>query len=229
MAEQLTLDLPTRTALDRGDFFVSDCNILAMGSIENWQNWPGRKHIISGPKGAGKTHLAHVWADLSGATIISASDLVGKSIDDLAKCHIAVDDVPLIAGNAAAETALFHLHNLVLANGNSLLLTGRKEPHLWEIILPDLLSRLQGTGCATLTEPDDALFMILIAKLFSDRQMFPAPDVLQFVTTRLDRSFAAAQHAVAQIDTAALAQKRPISRPFVAQLLEKLSQDKALP
>ncbi len=229
MAEQLILDLPTRTALDAGDFFVSECNALAITTIEQWQNWAGRKHILSGPAGAGKTHLAHVWANLSGARIVTALDLSTIEIDRLATTHVAVDDIPLIAGNVAAETALFHLHNLVLANGHSLLLTGRKEPHLWDITLPDLMSRLQGTGCATLAEPDDALFMVLIAKLFSDRQMYPSPDVLQFLTTRLDRSFAAAQNAVCIIDDAALAQKRPISRPFVSQILEKLNQDKALP
>lgn len=229
MAEQLPLELPARTALDRGDFFVSDCNALAIAAIETWSTWPTRKHILCGPAGSGKTHLMHVWAQDAGAQLIPAISLPDADIETLAHSHVAVDDVPDIAGDRAAENALFHLHNLTLANGNSILLSGRSQPHLWGITLPDLASRLQGAGCSALTEPDDTLFMVLIAKLFSDRQLFPAPDVMQYLTTRLDRSYHAAQIAVTALDRAALSQQRSITRPLAAQVVEKLNQDKELP
>lgn len=229
MAEQLILNLPTRPALERGDFFVSDSNAMSLAAVEDWRNWPGRKHLIIGPEGSGKTHLCHVWANQAQAQIIDATTLGTHSIDELAHHNVAVDNVPLIAGCDRAQTALFHLHNMVLANGNALLLTGRSQPHLWGITLADLTSRLQGTGSSTLIDPDDTLFMVVITKLFADRQMFPTPDVIHYLTNRLDRSFAAARHAVDAIDRAALAQHRPISRPLAAQVIEKLHQDKELP
>ena len=67
MAEQLSFDLPVRAALGREDFFVSPANAEAVAMVEGWQGWPSRKLVLTGPAGAGKTHLAHVWAGLAGA------------------------------------------------------------------------------------------------------------------------------------------------------------------
>lgn len=70
MAEQLGLDLPSVAALGREDFLVAPSNALAMAMIDAWPNWQGGKLVLSGPEGAGKTHLAHVWAQRSGAKLI---------------------------------------------------------------------------------------------------------------------------------------------------------------
>ena len=80
MAIQLGFDLPVRTARGRDDFLVAPCNAMAVAMIENWQNWPGSKMVLTGPEGAGKTHLTHVWADAAQAQIISASALVAADV-----------------------------------------------------------------------------------------------------------------------------------------------------
>lgn len=54
MSEQLTFDLPTRPALERGDFFIANSNALALAMIEDCENWPQNKHLLVGPKGSGK-------------------------------------------------------------------------------------------------------------------------------------------------------------------------------
>lgn len=225
MSEQLTFDLPMRTALGRGDFFVSNSNALALALIEDWVNWPSGKHTLCGPKGSGKTHLAFVWAEQSGATIIKATDVREEAVPDLASAPVAVEDMHEVAGNHAQETALFHLHNMALAQGTPILFTGRNAVQHWGLTLNDLVSRLQGTRCATLEYPDDALFFALLAKLFADRQMFPTPDVLQYLVTRLERSFAAAQDTVALLDQRGLAEKRALTRSFVAQTLSRTDSD----
>ncbi|MEO0401886.1 MAG: chromosomal replication initiator DnaA, partial [Pseudomonadota bacterium] len=79
MAEQLGLNLPARTALGRDDFLVAPSNALALAMIDGWQDWQGAKMVLSGPPGAGKTHLTHVWAAASGAHILSAKDLDEKA------------------------------------------------------------------------------------------------------------------------------------------------------
>ena len=63
MAEQHLLDisLPRRRALEREDFYVSASNEAALAMIENDANWPNGQLMLTGPEGAGKTHLAHVW------------------------------------------------------------------------------------------------------------------------------------------------------------------------
>lgn len=221
MAEQLGFDLPSMPALGRNDFMVAPSNAVAVALIESWKNWPGGKLVLSGPQGAGKTHLAHVWATQSGARVIAASSLSEEDIPALARQSVAVEDVPEIAGNNAAQTALFHLHNLVLAEGQSLLLTGAGVPGLWPIELPDLLSRIAGTQIATLEPPDDALLTAVLAKLFADRQITAPPELLEYLTRRIDRSFASAQEVVAVLDAASLAQKRPLTRALAAAVLDK--------
>ncbi|WP_295511877.1 chromosomal replication initiator DnaA [uncultured Sulfitobacter sp.] len=220
MAQQLGLALPSRTALGRDDFFVAPSNAIAAAMIDGWQGWAGRKLALTGPAGSGKTHLTHVWAAMAGAQIINAADLATADIPQLAQTSVAVEDVPAIAGNAAAETALFHLHNLVLAEGHSLLMTGPPPVAGWNLSLPDLTSRLGAAGAAALDAPDDMLLTAVMAKLLADRQLTPKPDLIPYLLLRMDRSFAAAGALVAALDAASLAQKKPLTRALAAQVLD---------
>ena len=225
MAEQLGFDLPGITALERTDFLVAPSNAIAVALIEAWQDWGPRKLVLSGPEGSGKTHLAHVWASLSGAKILPASALVGSDVAALAQGCVAIEDVPDIAGNAEAQTTLFHMHNLVLAEGHALLLTGVGSPRRWGLELPDLASRVEGTQAAVLEAPDDALLAAVIAKLLADRQLTPKPDLIPYLVTHIDRSFAAARDIVEKLDAASLAQKRAITRHLAASVLDNYEPD----
>ncbi len=220
MSRQLGLDLPGRTALGRDAFLVAPSNALAMAMIDGWRDWAGGKLVLTGPQGSGKTHLAHVWADMSGARIVSAQGLAPADAPDLATGPLAVEDIPDIAGDAAAETALFHLHNLVLAEGHALLMTGSGAVPQWPLALPDLMSRLRGTTAATLAPPDDALLSALLVKLLADRQLTPRPDLVPYLLSRMDRSFAAAIDIVERLDAASLALKRPVTRHLAARVLD---------
>ena len=220
MAEQLSFDLPVRAALGREDFFVSPTNAEAVAMIEDWQGWPSHKMVLTGPAGAGKTHLAHVWAGLSGAEIITTHDLAGCDITRLAEGCVVVEDADAVACDSTAETALFHLHNLTLAEGGALLVTARTPPHLWGLTLPDLASRLQGTLHSTLGPPDDALLSAVLTKLFADRQLMPSPDTIPYLVRRMERSFRAAEEVVADLDSTALARHRPITRALAARVLD---------
>lgn len=221
MAEQLNFDLPVRAALGRDDFFVSPANAMALGLVDLWPNWAGGKLVLSGPAGSGKTHLTHVWAALAKAQIISASNLTKDDVPALAKTPVAVEDVHLIADNPEAQTALFHLHNLTLAEGNTLLLTGLGTPLQWGLTLPDLLSRMQGTTVATLDQPDDMLLMAVMAKQFGDRQLMPTPDVLSYIAKHMDRSFAGVARVVEAVDQLSLSEKRPITKALAKRVLEQ--------
>jgi chromosomal replication initiation ATPase DnaA len=221
MSEQLGFDLQSVPALGRSDFLVAPSNAVAVTMIEGWRDWQGGKFVLTGPEGAGKTHLAHVWAVSSGARIVNATDLPTCEIPALAQTAVAVENVPEIAGNAEAQTALFHLHNLVLAEGHPLLLTGAGPSVAWGLTLPDLASRIAAAPSAALEPPDDTLLAAVLAKLFADRQITPKADLIPYLILRIDRSFAAARDMVAALDAASLAQKRPVSRTLAARLLDK--------
>ncbi|MDW4499556.1 chromosomal replication initiator DnaA [Sulfitobacter sp. D35] len=225
MARQLGFDLPGVPALGRDDFLVAPSNSVAMAMIDAWPDWAGGKLILTGPEGAGKTHLAHVWAARSGARIVAATDLAGGDVAALARAPVAVEDVPGIASDDVAQTALFHLHNLALAEGHSLLLTGADPVPAWGLTLPDLASRLSATPVAALEAPDDALLAAVLAKLFSDRQLTPPATLIPYLIARMDRSFAAAGDLVAALDAASLASKRPLSRALAARVLDNPAED----
>ena len=219
MADQLSFDLPVKPALGREDFFVSPANAMAVALIDNWQEWPSRKLMLTGPMGAGKTHLAHVWAGPADATIIRAADLSDTDIPALSRRNIAVEDADAIAGTSAQES-LFHLHNLVLAERNSLLLTAKSPPARWGVTLPDLQSRMQGTTSVALEPPDDALLAAVLAKLFTDRQLSPAPDVIPYLVRNIERSFDSAARIVKQLDQASMARRRPLTRRLAVDVLQ---------
>ena len=171
-----------------------------------------------GPEGSGKTHLAHVWAEGSGARVVEAEALREAEVPALAEHgRVAVEDVP--RAGAEAHRALLHLHNLLAARGGSLLLTGRGAPPLWGVALPDLASRIEAAGVARLGAPDDALLAALLVKLFADRQVAASPGLVGWLLPRMERSFAAAQRIVARLDALALAEGRPVSRALAARVL----------
>lgn len=219
MAQQLSFELPAKVALGRDDYFVSAANALAVTLIDAPQDWPGGKLVLCGPEGAGKTHLVHVWAAQTGARIIRARDLVDSAVPGLAQGPVAVEDVPDIATDPAAQTALFHLHNLVLAEGHNLLLTGRPVPHLWAIPLPDLQSRIEAAQHVALDHPDDSLLAAVLAKLFNDRQIMPRPDVIPYLVRHMNRSLNAAADIVRRLDRVSLEERRSLSRGLAARLL----------
>lgn len=224
---QLAFDLPHRPARGRDDFFVSPANAEAVALIEGWARWPGARLVLTGPAGAGKSHLAEVWAGLSGARLLAGrADVLAARPEALAGGQaVVVDDADSLAGDDPAEAALFHLHNLVLAEGGALLLTARTPPRDWGLCLPDLASRVQAAPLARLHPPDDALLAAVLVKLFADRQIAVTPGLVQWLMARLERSFEAAHAIVAAIDAEALATGQRPGIGLARALLDKSSPE----
>ena len=220
MAQQLSFDLPARPALGRDAFFLADSNVLAVAAIDRWRDWAGGKLVLVGPEGSGKTHLSHVWAAETGAKIVAAADLTDADVPALvASPAIIVEDVASVVGVADGERALFHLHNLALAEGVALLLTDRDAPTVWPLSLPDLASRMQATQVARLDAPDDALLAAVLVKLFVDRQLSVAPNLIDWIVRHAERSFEYAKSAVAALDAAALREGRGVTRDLARRVL----------
>ena len=221
MTQQLAFDLPFRAALGRGDFFVSATNAQALAALEAWHDWPGAKMVLTGPPAAGKTHLAHVWADLTGATLHFAADLAGADVPQIAQSPaVVVEDCEALGPDSAAQTALFHLHNMLAAKATPLLMTAACAPRDWGLTLPDLASRVQAAPLTKLEAPDDALLAAVLVKLFADRQISITPALVTYLLPRMERSFDAARALVAQLDAAALARGCGVTRSLAATVLD---------
>ena len=218
---QLALALDHAEKLSREDFLPGPPNDAALAMIERWPDWPARTIAITGPEGSGKSHLAAIWAQMSGARVVSARALQTATLPE------AVATGALVLENcgegALDERALFHLLNLVGEQQGHLLMTGRSVPALWDAALPDLASRLRAVPAIAMAMPDDALLRAVMVKLFADRQLAVDESLVSYLLTRVGRSFAAIQVAVQTLDREALQRKRPVNRALASELFRDWS------
>jgi chromosomal replication initiation ATPase DnaA len=217
-AQQLPLELPLESAQARDDLVVGAANKQAVAYLDAWPEWAGPVAILAGPVGCGKTHLAKVWAERSDALVLTPSTNFDLPLPEDARAVVVED---LIQG-AFSENWLFHIFNAVRQQGGSLLLTSRRWPGDWGISLPDLKSRLKTAHLLEIAEPDDALLRGVMAKLFADRQLMVAPQVIDYIALRMERSLKAAQQIVDELDHISMANKRAITRPLAAEGLTAL-------
>ena len=212
---QLALALDHAESFAREDFLSGPCNADALALIESWPDWPANAIALVGPEGAGKTHLATIWAAEAGARVVSAHAL------DEAALRPALATGALVVENTADiadEHALFHLINMARGENAYLLFTARTAPGAWPIVIPDVSSRLRAMPVVTLQAPDDAVLRAVIMKLGTDRQMGLKKDVVEYLETHIERSFAAARAAVIALDREALRLGRAPSRALAADL-----------
>lgn len=216
---QLAFALPHADSRTRDNFLEGEPNAAGIALIDAWPEWPSRTMLLVGPQGSGKSHLAAIWAELSGARSSAAHVLTTSSVPAaLATGALVLED--LRAGRFD-ERALFHLLNLAREEQAFVLITAREAPSTLEIELRDLRSRLRAVPVVSLLEPDDRLLRALIVKFCADRQLLIDETVVSYLVTRVDRSYVAVRRAIALLDSEALRLGRPVTRALAAELLRK--------
>jgi chromosomal replication initiation ATPase DnaA len=217
LPRQLALALEHRESFDREDFLPGPGNATALALIDRWPDWPARAIALTGPEGAGKSHLAAIWAEAAGARLVSGRALDAASVPQaLSTGALVIEDA---RHGDLDEAAVFHLLNLAREQQAYILLTARDGPAGWPVVLPDLASRLRALPAVALAAPDDALLRAILVKLFADRQLAVDDALIGYLMTRIERSCAAARAAVADLDHAALRLKRPINRALAGEIL----------
>lgn len=214
---QLSLPLDLGSARGREDFLVSASNRHAFDAAMS--DAPDQRLALSGPAGAGKSHLAAIWAAGRNGAVVPAATLDNLHIEPAADAAaIAVEDADRMSGNLGFETRLLHLMNVTASHRTALLLTGRAPPARWQVATPDLASRLAALQHVAIEAPDDALLSSILDKLFSDRQLSVGSGVTAYLVKRMERSFAAAERVVAHLDHLALSTNRPLTRKLAGDL-----------
>jgi chromosomal replication initiation ATPase DnaA len=187
---QLPLPLAYHAATGATDFVHAAANADAVAWLSGP---PAARTLLVGPPASGKSHLGGLFSAQHGATLIDDAETV-------------------------AQEALFHAWNAA-SEAAPILFTARSLPRQW-VQLPDLGSRLAATPTLIIGPPDDALLATLLVKHFADRGVRVSPDVIAFVTLRIERSFAAVAATVAALDAAALAGGREVTIPLARAVLE---------
>jgi len=165
---------------------VGPSNQGALDAFARAGDWPFRTAILAGPPRSGKSLLAR-WFVESGA---------GEAIDD-------ADRQP--------EDELFHSWNRAQASATPLLLVSSKPPGGWRIALPDLASRLGAALLLEIGAPNDAMLAELIAEHAARRGLVLGEGAAAWLLPRIERSHAAIEALVAEIDRLSLERKSPIT------------------
>jgi chromosomal replication initiation ATPase DnaA len=214
---QLAFALPHAESLTRDNFLEGPANEAGLALVDSWPDWPNRIMLLVGPEGSGKSHLASIWAEQAGARAISAHALTATAVPGaLATGALVVED---LKPGGFDERAMFHLLNLAREDEAFVLMTARLPPSAFEVELRDLRSRLRAVPAVSLLPPDDLLFRSLIVKFCADRQLSVDETVVSYLSTRIERSYAAVRQAVELLDTEALRLGRPVTRALAADLL----------
>ena len=217
MNAQQSLPLRQPIALRRSNFVTSPSNADAVRAVDGWRGWHAGCLALVGPEGAGKTHLARVWAREVHAAVICRKRAATPDLAALEGRPVLFED----ADRAGDDELLFHLINMAGGDGSALLLTARTPPSAWSADLPDLRSRLNALTVAELPPPDDVILESVLRKLFRERHIEPSEDLLVYLAKRIERSGPAARDIVDKLDAASSeAGHRHVTRALARQFLE---------
>src|SRR5690606_3958345 len=79
---QLPLEFEHTPSHAADDFLVGDGNALAHSRIAAWPHWPDAVTVLIGPAASGKSHLARIFADRSGAPMVTPETIAAIASAD---------------------------------------------------------------------------------------------------------------------------------------------------
>ena len=219
-SKQLYFQMPNKTSLGIEDYIVTDSNNFAFDLIVKMVRGEINFGLISGPPYSGKTHLSKIL-------IKNASNYKSFYIDrDYQNIlnRFEASDILILENidkvkHDSAEQDLFHIINLVKENNKKLLMTSRKSISEIDLRLEDLKSRLNSILEAKIKEPDDQLMELILIKIFNDKQLKINPNVIDFLMSRLVRSYKSINLFIEKIDNFSLERGKKITIPLINDLL----------
>lgn len=232
MSTQLPL-LLRWPAQQRFETFVPGTNGAALALLHEAAGRASPWVFLSGPTGSGKTHLllaacAAATAAGRSAQFLPLSSLGGDRAGAIRALGgsdlLALDDVHAIAGDAAAEHALFDLYNRCKTEKSTLLFSATAVPAQIGIALPDLVSRLSACTQARLSALDDEARRDLLRERAQARGLTLDDTVLGWLFAHHARDLGSLAALLERIDSAALAAQRRVTVPFLRALLDRPPQ-----
>jgi chromosomal replication initiation ATPase DnaA len=218
-ARQLALDLPHAESFRRDDFLPDVSNEAALALVDAWPTWPDRIAAVVGPPGSGKSHLAAIWAERSGARILDAASLDAAEVPRaLVTGALVLEDLTPLQVD---EPALFHLLNLSREDQAHVLITAKRRVDFEGYATADVTSRLRVVPTVTLDPPSDSLLAAVLVKQFADRQLMLDEHTINYLLPRMERSLSSARTLAAQLDRAALSRGRRITRALAAEVVRE--------
>ena len=213
---QLLLNFDYKTNFNEHDFYLSKSNSNAFNLINRWPDWDKKILNISGEKFSGKSHLANIFKLKSKAFLIKGNKIDNSFFKNI-KFHenIIIDDFE----ECNEEEILYSIFNLIDQDSKYLLINSLKPINEIKYRLPDLTSRSKNCLYAVIENPDDELLFAIILKNFSDRQIKIEKKIINFIISRIDRSYRKIDEFIYKIDELSLKKKKPINLKTIKEIL----------
>ena len=215
--------------LKSNEFFVNDKNYFAYNLIKNWPNWNNQFVYVYGLKKCGKTSIAQIWREQSGAQYLNSKNFNEKLPDSLDILHIKnnswiLDDVDELIkkDDDLILKKILNIINILKSNPNSyLLMTGKSSPKQIFCRIKDLSSRLLASIIVEIKDPDEKLLCLIIEKYLKDRNIILEDKCMLYISDRIERTYEYALSLAKKIDMMSLEIKSNISIYFLKSIFEK--------
>ncbi len=229
--QQLVLPVGIRSDASFQNFFGPDaqrCSAFLQRALAHEDDtliW------ITGPEGAGKSHLAAAclhFLEQQGrsAFYLGLGELqqdvswVSYFLEDAQSADVLIlDDLQEWLPGDASEAALFQLYNHFKICGQQLVVTANKAPANFDVRLADLASRLRAAQVLALGQLDDADKQQVLMGVAAERGMALGDDVASFVIRRSGRNLGQLLDVLEQLERASLIEQRKLTVPFVKKVL----------
>ena len=220
-SKQLYFDMPDKTALGIEDYIITESNSFAFDLISRMIRGEINQGVISGPSFSGKTHLSKILIKNIGSNESLYIDRDYKKIIEKVGSSnlIVIENIDKVV-EGRSEEDLFHIINFTKESDKKLLMTSGKSISNIEFKLEDLKSRLNAILEAKIMQPDDELMKLVLIKIFNDKQLLINPNVIDFLKSRLERSYKSINDFIEKIDKFSLEKGKKITIALINDLIK---------
>ena len=218
MNEQQVFNFAEENFFLEDDFCISKSNEEVYHFLNTWPNWDENIVNIFGPEKSGKTFLLSIFAKKNSFVKISKKEINKSNIDNILKQKkIIIEDIT----NEIDNELLFLIYNHFKSNGNFLIFSSLHDTAKLHFALNDLSSRFKSIFNIEIHNPSDNLLYSILLKSFSDRQIALESKMIDFILSKIERSYLAINTFVKLIDRKNLVDKKKITKKVINSILEK--------
>ena len=216
---QLIFKFPFKTRYNEHDFYVSSNNFSAYKLIENWPNWTSKWLNVYGVTGSGKTHLSKILEKkIKKLKIFNADEINDDTIIELEKLELLIIDN---YSNNIEQNLLYSLLNQSKQLEKYILINSNSPIKNYTFDSEDLKSRIDSFLYIGIDLPTDDLLQVIIAKSFSDKQVYLDKKISQYIIKNVDRSYDKMFKFLKEIDEFSLSSGKAININLIKKLLNE--------
>ena len=216
---QLIFKFPFKTRYNEHDFYVSSNNFSAYKLIENWPNWTSKWLNVYGVTGSGKTHLSKILEKkIKRLKIFNADEINDDTIIKLEKLELLIIDN---YSNNIEQNLLYSLLNQSKQLEKYIMINSNTPIKNYTLDNEDLKSRIDSFLYIGIDLPTDDLLQVIIAKSFSDKQVYLDKKISQYIIKNVDRSYDKMFKFLKEIDEFSLSSGKAININLIKKLLNE--------